>query len=665
MTRGNQSIARIVGFTESRCLMNLRFTVILLVSFLAIQVSFAALQGDSLLTAYERADSYDTKAETAYRYCKLNLYLNPDKCIDLAADIIAHQEELSDSVMIFNFNNIPAIIYQKRNLLDTAEELFQKAEKIAYLLGKTELTLRVDNNVGLLYRDRGEYKRALEKWQLALDGYREIKDIPMESYVLMNIGGTYYIMENWTLGNQYHRQALRINKELQDTLRIGKSYSALSYSFSRQGNLDSARFFNEKAISFLERANDLFALANAKRARCSDLGLLEKYQESCDCFLEVIELDKKMGNLKGIMIDHKDLGSSYSNLNRYKLAESHLKEALKLSHRIGEKRIRQAIHYSLSVCYYNLGQYKKAFLHSDTSGVMQDSLRGSEIQEQLSELNVKYETSQKERALAEQDLEIQTKNATIAQQRNQNILLIASIVIVILIVIIAYVRNKAIQNQKIQVAILAEKERGFESVLHATEEERKRISKDLHDGIGQQLSALKMALNNITGKISDENHREDLELITEQFSKSADEVRQISHQMMPRALMEKGLIEAVDDLLQSSFQFSDIKYQFEHHNVDQRFDERIEISLYRIVQELVNNVIKHSEASEVSVQLVKTKDKLVLFLEDNGKGMSDSANQGHGLINIRSRLDLVHGTVNYEPSPASGTSATVTIPINE
>ncbi|MEP4532173.1 MAG: sensor histidine kinase [Cyclobacteriaceae bacterium] len=644
--------------------MNLRLYILLIILFAKTDFSLAA-QGDSLLQQYHAADTYDEKAQLAYEYCRLHLYQNPDKCVKLASDIINHSEELSDSTMIFNFYNIPAIIYQKRNKLDSADILFGKAEEIANRLESQDLILKVNNNIGLLYRDRGEYKRALERWQVVLNGFRELKDLPMESYVLMNIGSTYYILENWTLGNQYHEEALQVNLSLEDPLRIGKSYSALSYSFSQQGSMDSARYFNEKAISYLEQTNDMFALANAKRSRCSDLGQIKKYQESCDCYLDVLELDKKMKNLKGIMICHKDLGSNYSNLSQYSLALNHLQEALKLSRQIGEKRIRQTIHYSLAVCYFNLNRFEKAYLHSDTSAMMQDSLRGSEIQEQLSELNVKYETSQKERALAEQDLEIQTKNATIAQQRNENILLIASIVIVILIVMIAYVRNSAIQKQKLQAAILSEKERGFESVLHATEEERKRISKDLHDGIGQQLSALKMALNNITEKTSDENHREDLELITEQFSKSADEVRQISHQMMPRALMEKGLIEAVDDLLQSSFQFSEIKYQFEHHNIDQRFEERIEISLYRIVQELVNNVIKHSEASEVSVQLVKTKDKLVLFLEDNGKGMSEGEGKGHGLINIKSRLDLVHGTVNYEPSPASGTSATVTIPINE
>ena len=172
-----------------------------------------------------------------------------------------------------------------------------------------------------------------------------------------------------------------------------------------------------------------------------------------------------------------------------------------------------------------------------------------------------------------------------------------------------------------------------------------------------------MALSNIASNATDENQQEDLEIIIEQFSKSAEEVRQVSHQMMPRTLMDFGLVSAIEDLLQNSFKFSDIKYELEHRLTDQRFDERIEISLYRVLQELINNIIKHSQATEVSVQLIQNKGKLVLFVEDNGKGMSSNSSDGHGLLNIKSRLDMVKGSVNYEPSPSSGTSATISIPI--
>ncbi|MEM6298048.1 MAG: sensor histidine kinase, partial [Bacteroidota bacterium] len=227
-----------------------------------------------------------------------------------------------------------------------------------------------------------------------------------------------------------------------------------------------------------------------------------------------------------------------------------------------------------------------------------------------------------------------------------------------------YEYNRARQRQRLQTAILEEKERGFRSIILATEEERKRISKDLHDGIGQQLTALRLALIHISQKFTGEEKIE-VEKITTSFSKAAEEVRAISHQMMPKALLERGLVEAVEDLLQETFAFSQIQYEFEHSNMERRFDEKVEISIYRITQELVNNVVKHSGATQVSVQLIHVGQRLMLLVEDNGKGIPTENTSGHGLLNIKSRLDMVNGNVNLESGVIEGTTATITIPVSE
>ncbi len=137
---------------------------------------------------------------------------------------------------------------------------------------------------------------------------------------------------------------------------------------------------------------------------------------------------------------------------------------------------------------------------------------------------------------------------------------------------------------------------------------------------------------------------------------------------MPRVLGEMGLIPALADMLEKSLGLTEIKYEFEHHNIgEQRFTESIEISLYRICQELINNIIKHSEARAVSVQLLKTKTHLVLVVEDNGKGFKwndPNSRNGIGLMNINSRAQAIHGEVNYEPSPQQGTVATIRVPLD-
>ena len=133
--------------------------------------------------------------------------------------------------------------------------------------------------------------------------------------------------------------------------------------------------------------------------------------------------------------------------------------------------------------------------------------------------------------------------------------------------------------------------------------------------------------------------------------------------MMPRALTELGLIEAISDMLEKSLGMSTIKYEFEHFGIDERLSEKVEVSLYRVTQELINNIIKHSNAKKVNVQLLKNAGKVILIVEDDGKGISISKTDGHGLLNMKSRINTLHGELNLEPSPNSGTLATIRIPI--
>lgn len=257
----------------------------------------------------------------------------------------------------------------------------------------------------------------------------------------------------------------------------------------------------------------------------------------------------------------------------------------------------------------------------------------------------------------------------LAQRRNTYIALLVSVLIMLLLVGFSYIqftRRKAERER--DAAIISEREMGLRAVITATEDERKRIAKDLHDGVVQGLTGLKMRLHNQLRQAKMEDAEKDNFIQTSSLlDESINELRNISHQMMPRALSELGLLPALEDLLEKAFGHTDIRFSFEHHRLEsERFDERIEISLYRITQELINNIIKHSGAKAVSAQLLKTATHLVLVVEDDGKGFryEDEANRnGIGLMNISSRAKALNGEVNYSPSPQQGTVATIRIPI--
>ena len=211
-------------------------------------------------------------------------------------------------------------------------------------------------------------------------------------------------------------------------------------------------------------------------------------------------------------------------------------------------------------------------------------------------------------------------------------------------------------------AIMLEKDKGLKAMIQAQENERGRIARDLHDGVVQQIGSVILKARSFVDKYSPKEKGK-ANTFLQDLENSNQELRNISHQMMPRALKDLGMISAISDMLENSLTYSKIDYQFEHFNIDSRLPGRIEVTVYRITQELINNIIKHSNANHVNVQLFKADDDVILIVEDDGVGIKKKESDGIGLLNISSRVDMMQGTVNFEPSPNSGTLVTVKIPI--
>ncbi len=230
---------------------------------------------------------------------------------------------------------------------------------------------------------------------------------------------------------------------------------------------------------------------------------------------------------------------------------------------------------------------------------------------------------------------------------------------------LVYRRRKLAQEQLADQKLSFQK-KILDSTVEAQENERQRIAKDLHDGLVQSLAGLKLGVQNALNGLGIEGEIKDkFEDHINQIDQAAQEARNIGHQMMPRTLLEMGMIPAIGEMLNKTLGQTGITFRFDHYALDgQRFAKNIEISLYRICQELVNNIMKHSGATEVDVQVYKTKSHLIVHVEDNGKGMDSSQKEaGLGLNNIYSRASSVNEDVQYESGLVSGTVANIRVPI--
>lgn len=207
----------------------------------------------------------------------------------------------------------------------------------------------------------------------------------------------------------------------------------------------------------------------------------------------------------------------------------------------------------------------------------------------------------------------------------------------------------------------------LEASLEVQEAERRRIAADLHDDIGTLLSATRLSLSQVSR--SSKGSATDVQETKELLDEAIQNVRRISKELLPSALDNFGLVAAFDEFVSKIRKHTGIDVVFHHDTLSQeRFDAKVELSLYRIGQELVNNSLKHSGATHIEIMLMHQQSRLVLSVNDNGGGFNltdvQKPNSGLGLKNIESRLNVIGGTVFFDVAEGKGSHIVANVPLN-
>jgi len=524
---------------------------------------------------------------------------------------------------------------------------------------------RANLALGTVHYLHGDYELCIEHYHLARDIFEDLNN---PQY----LGRTYNEMSVYArkqglydLGLEYTSNAFKYCSECEDYECVETSYNNQGVIFEFQEKYDLAQQSYHMAMNIaLENKNEVGLsyiynnLAELSRIR-------EEYDSMSFYIFKSLEIRSRLHDYQGVGINYTNLGEMYMLTNQFDLAEINFLKSLAIAKEVSYTDLQRHNLQMLFELNKSKGKLEEAIMYYEQSILLKDSLLNSDKIRSLSEMEVRYETEKVKTDFLEEQ-EIRSKTELKLSNRNSWIIAIVSFALLaILIGLLLYQRKKKNAEKEKQLAILAEKEKGLIAVFDATEEERQRISKDLHDSVGQQLSGLKMAWSRMSHDSDySDDQRAFLNKMTVILDETADEVREISHQMMPRVLVELGLVPAIQEMLDKSLKLTPLNYEFEDFGIDGRFEERIEVSLYRISQELVNNVIKHSKATHLSVQLFKNQGFLILIVEDNGTGIDDNNSSGHGMMNIKSRLNTINGDVNFEAGHENGTIATIRINLN-
>lgn len=244
--------------------------------------------------------------------------------------------------------------------------------------------------------------------------------------------------------------------------------------------------------------------------------------------------------------------------------------------------------------------------------------------------------------------------------------LLTTFIIIFFIIYQRRLYQQQLEHQKMEAN---QQRRLLNAGILAQEEERKRIATELHDSIGGLLSATKIYVSNVSMEQSQEQFLLFKKKALEALNENIGEVRNITNNLLPQSLERLGIVTATRSLTQKLIDLNHIEVDF-HANAEKRFKKDREKALFRILQELINNTLKHSNAKKVLVHFHFTSEQLVVFYNDNGEGFDRDAyknkkdSKSFGLKNIESRMAFLGGTLDYQTALGKGVEVQLTVPIH-
>lgn len=605
----------------------------------------------------------------------------------------------------------------------------EKAEKI-FLKTKNQKGLSATYHaLGLMYNEKGDKDIAIDYMvkSLKIQDATQDKDI---AGTLNNLGKLHMDIKNYPEAIKYYNLCIDNATKNNDYRNIGISQINLTNVYVNLLDYPKALEYLEKAKLNFEKSNFKRGVVTCYNNLGAINIRLERYEEAIPHLKKALEISQENQSKQGVALVQQNIGYAYTLLKKYPEALNWMVDAEKTAIQFGADQYTFGeIYNHRAMLDSAMGNYQGAFNYRSKYVAINDKTLNERVTRQVAETQTKYEVEKKELKIsllnksdsiktlqisnqqlalldadlqiAHDSLELRTKNEIILQnrldstqkeekikaldnekriqllelnnkelalnRRNQTIIGISILAVLLLLSGFLYYRQRvARQEQQSQKALAEQQEKATIAIIEAEEKERKRIASDLHDGVGQLMTAAWMNLQALDEEMKEAQpptypmFNKTLELVKE----SCNEVRQVSHNMMPNALLRKGLVNAVKEFI-SQLNTGKLSIHLATEELKNPLPSHVETILYRVIQESVNNVVKHAQASVLDISINQDSTGIDVMIEDNGKGFDPNITRptdGIGLQNISSRIQYLKGTVEWDSAPGRGTLVAIHIP---
>jgi signal transduction histidine kinase len=645
-----------------------RITVFVYSCFLCLQLQAQSPQLiDSLKQDIDNHPGQDSfRVKSIFQYLKVNLY-NTSNLEPYISEMLSTSRKID-----FGFGIRKGLIMYVKYYGNKGDfkRSFSYADSLTIFL-KNDTSAAAKRDMGIVYWDMannyniiGDYNKSTEYYFLAVNIFEKIQHKNFLTLLYINISDIYAHVPDTVKAIVYTKKALITAEESGDEEMMCHALLSYAVDLINRGQFYKAREVLDEVEPIVLRLENMAYAQNYFYSRGLMAQLQNDLKKAIPYFRQSLVLAKRIDNVHQVTAVMKLMFESFNAIGNLNEAKIYLDSTLLLARESGLKMRRKEVYDGFAVWYQKKGDDRSSGEYLKRSIALNDSLISEENNKQIASLEMRYQVAGKENEIRSLRTEKELQQLTIRQKNTLNYILIGSAITLLIVSLLSYRTYK--QKQKLQQQRISELETekqltATEAVLKGEEQERTRLAKDLHDGLGGMLSGIKYSFNTMKGNLimTPENNQA-FERSMDMLDSSIKEMRRVAHNMMPEALVKFGLDTALRDYCNDINQNSALEVSYQSIDLaNANPDQTTAITIYRIVQELISNAMKHAAAGKVIVQVTKTQDQLAVTVEDDGKGFDTTIlnqSKGIGWTNIHHRVDFLKGKVDIHSQTGKGTS---------
>ncbi|MEL4455567.1 tetratricopeptide repeat-containing sensor histidine kinase [Lutimonas vermicola] len=507
---------------------------------------------------------------------------------------------------------------------------------------------------------QGNKEKSLKEFLNGLDRLKAKPFSPLNIEYANMLSKIFANSQNFDKAIYYNKIALQKAYLIKDTTSIAKGLIRMGSFYYSKDEEDSAKMYFRKMARFPVTPLTEKRIGDA----LNNLGVIAQNNDNFDLAKtwarEALKLRIKLKDDRGIAYSNVNLGNIYHFDQHYETAIDNYLDAfeqIKLDTSRDSQYLKRIIYENLSVSYDSINDYKNAYNYLHKSYQLKFKLTNEQLAENIAEVEAKYNLAVEERKTEEE------KNRTLRAQFLFYGLAFITLTFVIL-AFIFYKNYKLKQQNKLEQIHSNLQNRIINATIDAKEKERKSIAEILHDSVSALLSSANLHLQASKAQL---NSHVPIEISKAQeiVNEASVKIRDLSHELISSVLLKFGLAFAVHDLCEK-YSNSEIQFMSDDNGI-KRYNQQFEIKIYNIIEELINNILKHSGAKNATINLKERNgNKLLIQIIDDGIGFEvhkARKKDGLGLSHIEARIKMMHGVFNINSKKGEGTSIFISVPI--